>query len=226
MLERGWLIEAGRMGYLEACQLQKRLAAEVIQGERGDTLILTEHPPLLTIGAAGDRGNILASPQALAQAGIEIYSADRGGDVAYHGPGQLVGYPVLHLDRHGKDVKDYLRRLEEVLIRTLAGFGLAGHRAPGYTGVWVADAKIAAIGIGVKKWVTFHGFALNVDPDLSHFSLIHPCGIRDKRVTSLAELLPQAPDWREVSARVAVHFAQVFNLAVIGDKIRSRGEKE
>jgi lipoate-protein ligase B len=218
MPERGWLIEAGRMGYREAYQLQKRLAAEVIQGERGDTLVLTEHPPLLTIGSAGERGNILASPQALAQAGIEVYSADRGGDVTYHGPGQLVGYPVLHLDRHGKDVKDYLRRLEEVLIRTLAGFGLAGYRAPGYTGVWVADAKIAAIGIGVKKWVTFHGFALNVDPDLSHFNLIYPCGIRNKRVTSLAEILPQAPDCREVAAQVAGHFAQVFNLPVIGDK--------
>ncbi|MEW6660836.1 MAG: lipoyl(octanoyl) transferase LipB [Bacillota bacterium] len=212
MLERGWLIEVGRMGYREAYQLQKELAAEVTRGERGDTLILTEHPPVLTIGSAGDRGNILANPQVLAQAGIEVYSVDRGGDVTYHGPGQLVGYPILHLARHGKDVGDYLRRLEEVLIRTLADFGLAGYRAPGYTGVWVSDAKIAAIGIGIKKWVTFHGFALNVDPDLSHFGLIHPCGIRDKRVTSLAELLPQGPDWNGVAARVVRHFAQLFNL--------------
>ena len=147
----------------------------------------------------------------LSQQGIELFEVERGGDLTYHGPGQLVGYPILHLDRHGRDLHRLLRALEQVGMEVLARYGLASRRDPRYTGVWVGEEKIMAIGVAVRKWVSYHGFALNVQPNLDHFSLIHPCGIKDKGVTSLAKLLA-AGRRAEVEPMVVEEFGKVFGL--------------
>lgn len=183
-------------------------------GVLGDTLLLLEHPPTITLGRGTNDADLLTDIPTLRAGGIAVERADRGGEITYHAPGQLVGYPVLDLRAHGQDLHRYLRDLEEVLIRTLAQFGLAGGRIPGLTGVWVGGAKIAAIGIKVSRWVSMHGFALNVNPDLSPMRRdIVPCGIKDRGVTSLAELLPGGgPTRAEVEPRVVAAFAGVFGV--------------
>jgi len=175
-----------------------------------NTLFLLEHTPVITLGRNGGRKHILAGVQILAAEGIAVIETDRGGDVTYHGPGQLVAYPVLDLSQWRCSVGWYLRALEEVLIRLLAGYGLQGERQPGYTGVWIGGAKVAAIGISIHRWVTSHGIALNVQPNLGHFGLIIPCGIADKPVTSLERLLGRAPEMTEIMNRFETHFREVF----------------
>ena len=185
------ILHLGRAAYEPALNLQRRLW-EKVQASEAELayLILVKHdPPVITLGRGADRSNILATGEQLAAAGVEVHEASRGGDVTYHGPGQLVGYPIFRVDRHGRDVHRYLRDVEETLIRLLAEFDVSAGRREGLTGVWVADEKVAAIGIAVRRWVSYHGFALNVDPDLSHFEWIIPCGIADKGVTSMARLL-------------------------------------
>jgi lipoate-protein ligase B len=209
------IVKPGIVEYGQAHQLQKRLLQEHIEGRGINSLLLLQHNPVITIGRNGSKSNILASEEALAEAGVEVYEIERGGDVTYHGPGQLTGYPILDLRCFKMDVHWYLRQLEEVIIRVLARYGVAGARMEGYTGVWVGDEKVAAIGIAVRRWITYHGFALNVNPDMSHFGLITPCGITDKSVTSLEKLVCRRLDIDEVADRVASAFVDVFDVDLV-----------
>lgn len=186
-----WL---GRVPYRHACELQKQLVSARLEGVMGDTLLLLEHPPTITLGRGADPRHVLADEKRLAALGVEVVESPRGGDVTFHGPGQLVGYPIIHLQGQARDVHAYLRRLEEALIQVCAGFGVVAGRFPPHTGVWVRNRKIAAIGIHIRRWVTSHGFALNVRNMQEWFNLIVPCGIRDYGVTSLEEELGEAPE--------------------------------
>ncbi len=187
------------------------------RGEVPDTLLLLEHPPLLTLGRAGNPQNILLERAELTRRGIELYEAGRGGDVTYHGPGQLVGYPLLALPAPRRDAHRYLRDLEEALIRTAASFGVDAGRLPGLTGVWAGGEKLAAIGVRLHTgWITSHGFALNVTTDLSAFETIVPCGIAGRGVTSLERLLGRRIALEEVAAQVGLEIARVFDLAPVG----------
>jgi len=206
------MMEVRRLGlvpYPEAWALQNRLADARRAGLAPDTLILLEHPHTYTIGRSGTRDHVFLTESELAARGITCLDVDRGGDVTYHGPGQLVGYPIFDLGSQ-PDVGRYLRNLEDCLIETLADFGIAAGRLSGYTGVWIGDRKIAAIGVKVSQGVTTHGFALNVSTDLSLFTHILPCGIPDKGVTSMALEVGRAPAMTEVEARVMAHFSNRF----------------
>ncbi|OPY58254.1 MAG: Octanoyltransferase [Pelotomaculum sp. PtaU1.Bin035] len=202
----------GLCDYVKAYALQKRLVKERIAGKIPDTLLLLSHPPVYTIGRGGTREHILVPGEVLEREGIKVYEIDRGGDIAYHGPGQLVGYPIMNLRRHGSDLHKLLRMYEEVFIRVLAEYGVEAGRLDRYPGVWASYDKICAVGIGVSNWVSYHGWAFNINPDMKYFSFIIHCGIRDKGVTSLARLLGRdVPDCEIVKA-VAGHFGDVFNL--------------
>ncbi len=205
----------GRVAYDDGLRLQEERVAAVKAGAAPEALFLLEHDPVITLGRNARRENVIASGEALERLGITVAECGRGGDVTYHGPGQLVGYPILNLAPDRKDVWKYVRNLEEALIRTLAGYGVAGTRKQGLTGVWVGDAKVAAIGVRVSRWVTSHGFALNVTTDLSHFGTIVPCGITRYGVTSLERLLPSPPSLDEVGAEFAREFAPLFGREVV-----------
>lgn len=189
----------GLVPYGEALQLQDERRIAVEEMRASEAVFLLQHSPVITLGRNAHETNLLHSREALATMDVDVCETNRGGDVTYHGPGQLVVYPILNLQLRQPSIRWYLRALEEVLIRTLGHFGLAGERVEGFTGVWVRGAKVAAIGVGVHNWVTFHGLALNVDPNMDHFGLIIPCGIADKPVSSLAALLGNAPDLEEVT---------------------------
>ena len=213
-MEARWL---GRMEYHEAWRLQQDLAAQRLAGKISDTLLLLEHPPVLTLGRKALPEHLLATPEQLAAEKIDVLEVDRGGDITYHGPGQLVGYPILNLREppHKADLHSYLRDLEEALIRALLAFGITSDRFPGYTGVWTrtetpAPRKIAAIGVKSSRWITSHGFALNVCPDLAHFDLIVPCGIRDYGVTSITQELGRPVAVAHVLPYVLAAFREVF----------------
>lgn len=206
----------GRVRYAEAAALQTRLVADRQSGCITDQLLLLEHPPVITRGVRAVEANILAPPVVLRRRGVEVHEARRGGDVTYHGPGQLVGYPILLLKPDRCDAHRYVRDLEEVLIRTAADFGVRAARVSGLTGVWVGNDKLAAIGVRLSRWVTSHGFALNVTTDLDDFSLIRPCGIADRGVTSLARLTGAEIADAAVAERVTRHFAEVFDRDVEG----------
>jgi lipoyl(octanoyl) transferase len=202
----------GTVSYQAALDLQMRLVEERKQGRIPDQLLLLEHPPVITLGARNRnaRSNVLETAEALAQRGVALYETGRGGDVTYHGPGQLVGYPIIELPADRHDVHRYVRDLEEVLIRAVGGFGITASRIPGLTGIWVGDDKLAAIGVRISRWVTSHGFALNVSTDLANFGLIVPCGIRDKSVTSMERLLGRRVPMAEVAEAVAARFHELF----------------
>jgi len=202
----------GRTPYADSLALQRTLVEDRRADRIGDVLLLVEHPPVLTVGVRGDggRSHILASPEALAARGIEVHETGRGGDVTYHGPGQVVGYPIISLKPDRCDVHGYLRDLEEVLIRVAADFGIHAARVPGLTGVWVGERKLAAIGVRISRWITSHGFALNVAPNLEDFDLIVPCGIADRGVTSLARLGCRATR-SDVEDRIVRHFCGLFD---------------
>ncbi len=211
------LHQLGRMEYTAAWERQRQLARARSSGQIGDTLLLVEHPPTITLGNKARHDHILVSPDELARRGVAVVQSDRGGEVTYHAPGQLVAYPIFKLSQHGSDVGRYVRNLEESVIRLLADYGLSGERVPGLTGVWVRNgaAKICAIGVKLSaSGVTTHGLALNVDPDLSGFNLIVPCGIRDRGVTSLAAELGAAPPLAEVAERLIGQICAVFDLQV------------
>jgi lipoic acid synthetase len=208
------LLNLGLEPYNQALDLQHRLVAARREGRIEDVLILLEHPPVITLGRRGDESNIVASRELLARLGIEVHRVERGGDVTYHGPGQLLGYPILDLRGYRQDVGWYMHSLEEVLIRALADFGIEAGRLEGRIGVWVGDKNIAALGARIEEWITYHGFALNVSPDLSHFDLIIPCGYRGIGVTSMEEVLGEAPEMREVRKSVAQRFSEVFGVEV------------
>ena len=207
------LRQLGRIDYASALQLQQRLAAGRKQGLVPDHLLLLEHPHVITMGRNGHAENLLADDDILARAGIAYYPTDRGGDVTYHGPGQLVGYPILDLRDWKRDVGAYVRAVEETIIATLADYGIEAGRIPKLTGVWVGERKIAAIGVHLSRWVTSHGFALNVSTDLSYFQYIVPCGLT-RPVTSMAALGVRA-SLDEVGARLAVHFARIFDCEML-----------
>jgi lipoate-protein ligase B len=207
-------LDLGRRAYAPTLQLQRVLLRRVLAAdEERASLVLVEHdPPVITLGRRASDAHVLAAPQRLAAEGIELHHTGRGGDVTYHGPGQLVAYPILRVDRHGRDVHRYIRDLEEVIIRVLAAFDVEGRRLTGLTGVWVGEAKVAAIGVAVKRWVSYHGVALNVCPNLSHFDLIVPCGIEDRTVTSLARILGRKVSVGEVKPLLVDRLTETFGF--------------
>jgi lipoyl(octanoyl) transferase len=194
--------------------LQQQLVDERRRGEIPDQLLLLEHPPVITLGVKvrNDRSHVIATPQRLAELGVELHETGRGGDVTYHGPGQVVGYPIIDLKPDRCDVHAYVRDLEEVMIRAARTFGIEAGRVAGLTGIWVGAEKLAAIGVRISRWVTSHGFAFNVNTDLSHFNLIVPCGITDRGVTSLQKLLGHPVSMAEVEDALAAAFLDVFSL--------------
>lgn len=204
----------GRTRYGAAWELQQRFFEERRTGARADALLLNEHEHVYTFGKGGDADHLLASESELASSSAEVFRIDRGGDVTYHGPGQLVGYPVLKLDGYYSDVHRYLRDLEEVLIRLLGDFGITGRRDEGMTGVWVGSEKIAAIGVKVSHWITMHGFALNVTTDLRYFDRIIPCGIFHKGVTSMERQLGSSVSMSAVERALIARFGEVFDAAM------------
>jgi lipoyl(octanoyl) transferase len=210
--------------YGDALQLQRALVDDRRAGRVPDTLLLLEHPHVLTLGVRGSgRAHILASPERLRELEVEVFEAGRGGDVTYHGPGQLVGYPIVDLKPDRQDVHRYVRDLEEVLIRTCADFGVTAGRLSGFTGAWVTHPsrgleKIAAIGVRISRWITSHGFALNVDTDLRYFDLIVPCGISDRGVTSLAAATGRRIARADVEDAVVRHFAACFGRQVVAEE--------
>jgi lipoyl(octanoyl) transferase len=207
----------GRVPYAEALQLQRALVDERRAGQIPDTLLLVEHPHVLTLGVRGDggRSHILAAADTLSSRGIEVHETGRGGDITYHGPGQLVGYPIIDLKPDRCDVHRYVRDLEEVLIRTASDYGVAAQRVDGLTGVWVGQEKLAAIGVRIGRWITSHGFALNVTTDLEYFELIVPCGIGDRGVTSLERLVGRTVELADVADCLVDHFCNVFCLKAL-----------
>ena len=206
----------GVISYAEGLEIQKELVEQRKAGQIPDQLLLLEHPPVITLGVKtrNDRSNIVASPSVLEAEGVEVFETGRGGDVTYHGPGQLVGYPIIDLKPDRCDVHAYVRDIEEVMIRAAASFGVQAERLPGLTGAWVGNEKLAAIGVRIAKWVTSHGFAFNVNTTLSHFDFIVPCGISDKGVTSLERLLGRSVPMAEVEGAVERAFRDVFEPSI------------
>ncbi len=202
------------MRYADGLDLQARLVAERQAGRIPDTLLLLEHDPVFTLGRTSRREHVLFPEENLRARGFDVFETGRGGDVTYHGPGQVVGYPILDLSPGRRDVHRYVRDLEEVMIRTCTDHGVAAGRIGGRTGCWVGDEKVGAIGVRISRWVTSHGFAFNVSNDLSPFALIVPCGIRDRGVTSLERLLGRAVPLDAVMDRLAAHTAAVFGLVL------------
>ena len=205
--------DLGRMAYGPAWMLQRELVAQRKAGLIPDQLLVVEHPHVITMGRNARERNVLAGPEALARAGVELHATDSGGDVTYHGPGQIVGYPILDLREWKRDVIAYVRALEQVLIDALADFGLRGERIAGATGVWVDGRKVAAIGVHISRWITSHGFALNLDTDMSYFNYIIPCGLA-LPVVSMLQLGCEAPR-TEVVDSLLRHFGQTFNCRLI-----------
>jgi lipoyl(octanoyl) transferase len=219
------IVDLGLIGYAEAFELQKRIVAARKADAIGDVLLLCEHPHVITLGRSGKRENLLASERVLAQKGVEFHATNRGGDITYHGPGQIVGYPVIQLAAIRRDVVRYVRMLEEVMIRTCGDFGITARREEGKTGAWIdpqkkdlpqssqsseSAEKIAAIGVHISRWVTSHGFAFNVATDLRYFELIVPCGIAERKATSLEKILGRAVKRNEAATKIVEHFGEVF----------------
>lgn len=218
-------IDLGLMGYAEAWELQKRVVAARKAGAIEDVLLFCEHPHVITLGRSGKRANLLASENVLRQKGVEYFETSRGGDITYHGPGQIVGYPIFNLGAIKRDVVWYVRMLEEAMIRASADLGIAARREPGKTGIWVEGSlirrdqpdvveKLGAIGIHISRWVTSHGFAYNVSTDLRYFDLIVPCGIAERKATSLEKLLARRVELHGVKPLLAKHMAEIFGLAM------------
>ena len=215
-----WIRNLGVISYAEALEYQRAVARDRISGAiPEDVLLLVEHPPVVTLGRSSKEKNLISSPAFLASRGVGLFEVERGGDVTFHGPGQLVGYPIIDLKRHRQDLHWYLRQVEEALIRTLSRYGIPGERSTGYTGVWTQGRKIASIGVHARDWVTWHGFALNVVTDLSYFDFIVPCGIQDVEMTSIAREMmlrgehdPASVSVESVGALAAEMFGEVFDL--------------
>jgi len=211
--------DLGRMSYASAFGIQSKIASERKQGRGIDRLLFVEHPHVITVGRNGHRENLLAPEETLRRAGIELHESDRGGDVTYHGPGQIVAYPIMDLREWKRDVVAFVRAIEQVLITTLADFGIKAKRIPGLTGVWTDAGKIAAIGVHLSRWVSTHGWALNVSTDLRYFQYIVPCGLA-KPVTSLAALGVQA-DAGDVKSALIRHFGEIFDFAMQAEPVLS-----
>ena len=212
------IVDLGLIAYAEAWELQKRVVAARKAGAIEDVLLFCEHPHVITQGRSGNRANLLAGENVLRQKGVEYFETSRGGDITYHGPGQIVGYPILNLAAIRRDVVWYVRSLEEAMIRATAELGIIANRVAGKTGVWVgepgAEEKLAAIGVHISRWVTSHGFACNVATDLRYFELIVPCGIADRKSTSLEKLLRRNVSLSEIKPLLAKHLGEVFGLMI------------
>jgi len=206
----------GRIDYSEAWDFQLELVRQRARQRIPDQLLLLEHPHVFTLGRRGRTANVLSTDEQIGAAGAQLIHSDRGGDVTYHGPGQLVGYPIIYLDDSERDVPRYVRRIEEVIIRALADFRIAAGREPEFPGVWVGEEKICAVGVKISEWVTMHGFALNITTDMSYFGHIVPCGIAGKGVTSMARLLSPPPTMDEVIERLLPRFEEVFGRKTVG----------
>jgi lipoyl(octanoyl) transferase len=211
------IADLGLISWAEAYALQQRLVAARKAGAIEDVFLLCEHPHVITLGRNASRSNLLASEHVLKQKGVELHLTNRGGDVTYHGPGQIVGYPVVNLSEIKRDVGWYVRTLEEAMIRASADFGVSAFRVAGKTGIWMqvgnTEEKLAAIGVHISRWVTSHGFAYNVSTDLRYFDLIIPCGIADRKATSLEKLLSRGVSMTEVKLRLVQHLAELLGLA-------------
>jgi lipoyl(octanoyl) transferase len=214
------VVDLGLIRYPEASALQERLVAARKANAIVDVLLLCEHPQVITMGRNAKRENLLASDRVLQQKHVALHATNRGGDITYHGPGQIVAYPILNLAAIRRDVGWYVRMLEETMIRATADYSITAEREPGKTGIWVSDPsqknppeKLGAIGVHLSRWITSHGFAYNVSTDLRYFDLIVPCGIRDRKATSLEKLLNRQVDKREVTSSLTKHFAEIFGLA-------------
>jgi lipoyl(octanoyl) transferase len=218
---RCYVEQLGLVDYADGLCLQRDRVAARKGGAIPDTLLLLEHPHVYTLGRNARKANLLISAEQLAAHGAQVFEIDRGGDVTYHGPGQLVGYPILDLAQHRRDIAWYMRSLEEVLIRVAGDYGIQAGRLAGAPGVWVADNKLAAMGVHISRWVTSHGFAFNVNTDLRYFDWIVPCGLRDKGVTSLQKLLGRRVEMDEVAEKVVWHFGRVFELEMV-EQVESR----
>ena len=206
--------QLGLIEYSDAYYLQTKLLQERLDGRITDTLLLLEHLPTITVGKSGKLENILASQAQLVKEGVSLVFVDRGGDVTYHGPGQLVGYPIIDLRERGRDAHQYLHDLEEVLIRTLNDFSIKSGRDRNHAGVWVRGEEIAAIGLSLRKWITMHGFALNINTHLAPFSFIKPCGFSNRKATSMSRLLGQEIPMEAVAEKLLAHFAEVFDASI------------
>ena len=210
------MVDLGLMGYAEAWALQQRAVAARKTGAIEDVLLLCEHPHVITQGRNGKQENLLASQHVLRQKGVEFHATNRGGDITYHGPGQIVGYPILNLGAIRRDVVWYVRMLEEAMIQATAELGVAAKRVEGKTGIWVrngnAEEKLGAIGVHISRWVTSHGFAYNVSTDLRYFDLIVPCGLANHKATSLEKVLGRSVNREEIAPRIANHLGEVFGL--------------
>lgn len=204
--------DPGLTGYQEAWDLQKSLHSLRYEGKIKDTFIMLEHPHTYTLGKTADKNNLIGSDEFLRDREIKVFEIDRGGDITYHGPGQIVGYPIINLQDWKPDTHLYLRTLEQVIIDVLKDYGIESGRKPEYTGVWVGESKIAAIGIKISRWITMHGFAFNINTDLDLFNGIIPCGIKEKEVTSLKKLLNKEIYIGEVKAKLLLRFMEHFNF--------------
>jgi lipoate-protein ligase B len=214
-----WVVNLGLLPYAPACALQTGLVEARKAGAIPDVLLLCEHPHVITVGRNGKREHLRAGERLLAQMNVTFHATDRGGGITYHGPGQIVGYPILDLTQHRRDVRWYVSQLEEVMIRASADFGVDARRIPDRHGIWVdiatGEEKLAALGVHLSRWITSHGFAYNVATDLRYFDLIVPCGIAGKRATSLERVLDRAVTSEEVRPKLVAHFGQVFNREMI-----------
>lgn len=210
------VVKLGLIEYKTAFDLQNRLMKLRQQGKIDDVLLILEHPPVITVGLNGKDANILVAEEVLGESGVQVFHINRGGDVTYHGPGQIVGYPILDLNNHGRDIRSYIRRIEEIFIRLLREeFDITAGRDPAYPGVWVGNDKIVAVGCAMKRWVSMHGFAFNVNTILEHFRWIISCGISNKGVTSLEILLGRQFDLKTAEDMVISYFAAVFDVEPI-----------
>jgi lipoyl(octanoyl) transferase len=216
-----YLERLGLVDYVDGLRQQRERVAARKSGAIPDTLLLLEHPHVYTLGRNAKTENLLISVEQLAERGAQVFEIDRGGDVTYHGPGQLVGYPILDLAKHRRDIAWYMRSLEEVLIEVAGDYGIQACRLAGAPGVWVGNDKLAAMGVHISRWVTSHGFAFNVNTDLRYFDWIVPCGLHDKSVTSLQKLLGRPVEMAEVAGSVVRHFGRVFELEMV-EQVESR----
>jgi lipoate-protein ligase B len=206
----GWIVNLGCARYLDVLDLQRKLVDLRQQDIVPDTLLLVEHEPVITLGRRGNRANIVSTSAELASEAIQVHPVERGGDVTYHGPGQLVVYPIVHLTQRSLSLRRFVDLLEEGIIQVLADFSIKAGRNPEHRGVWVSQRKVAALGVAIRRWVSFHGIALNVSPNMEHFCHINPCELRSEQVTSLAELLGETPSMEAVIKKVVDRFVELF----------------
>jgi len=212
MDKKGYILDLGLMDYGKAWDLQHDLWSRRVQGELPDLLLLLEHPHVITLGRRGNRSHLIVSPEVLEAMKIPIFHVERGGDITYHGPGQMMVYPILDLKDYGYRLIRYIDQLEEVILNVLKDFGIDGRRDPSNRGVWVEEEKIASVGVAIKRWVSFHGFSLNYETDLKYFDLINPCGLEGKKVTSMAKILGKKISREELAEKISYYFKGIFEM--------------